>query len=335
MREDAGYVFCWWTFLSGKGWHVFFPRRWHFFWGQENGTGKWCHQSVFRASMVFWGLLPGGSREEFAATRLLKCLAFACQGASNEWRLIAKSVSSWWSVAYVFPKNFQEQSLKKHLSKSNYQKKNNQSIPNCKQYPPENEHIPYQWHFWVDAFPFPQDMFFPCSVMDLTVFPGFWKVGFSSRKKRQVREDVNQLGGFTVRCVWVLRYGGGVDFPSPNPRENPPCLNLGNSDSRQLKFYQLVDPLDFPHRRILGAPESLPGMLRGQGASFWSYIWGFCHRFYYLLPFLSRPEWCFSPIFPKSCFCWTRMSQMRRRKKMRRDEPKTRFIRPNWTPTPT
>ena len=68
----------------------------------------------------------------------------------------------------------------------------------------------------------------------------------------------------------------------------------------------------------------------------------FCHRFYYLLPFLSRPEWCFSPIFPKSCFCWTRMSQMRRRKKMRRDELKPVSLdptepqpqpNPNLTPT--
>ena len=66
----------------------------------------------------------------------------------------------------------------------------------------------------------------------------------------------------------------------------------------------------------------------------------FCHRFYYLLPFLSRPEWCFSPIFPKSCFCWTRMSQMRRRKKMRRDELKPVSLdptepQPQPNPNPT
>ena len=119
MREDAGYVFCWWTFLSGKGWHVFFREGDTFFGGRKMAPENDVISRHFGLPWCFWGLLPGGSREEFAATRLLKCLAFACQGASNEWRLIAKSVLSWWSVAYVFPKNFQEQSLKKHLSKTN------------------------------------------------------------------------------------------------------------------------------------------------------------------------------------------------------------------------
>ena len=162
-------------------------------------------------------------------------------------------------------------------------------------------------------------------------FSGFLKVVFQSSKQRQVREDVNQLGGFTL-CGFYGTEGGWFSISKSSGKLT--MFEPWQLRQSAAEILSIVDPLFNLHGRILGALKVSLGCF-GVKVQVFEVMRVFCHRFYYLLPFLWRPEWCFSEKKSEILLLLDQNVTNAAPKKDEKRWTKTRFIRPRWTPTPT